>query len=100
VQAAPKKRAPALDALEEEINFRGLTALPKSAVSGFGPGYITFFPTDMPMMKKIRHMTKKRKKRNLAMPAAAEAIPVKPNNAAISAITRKIAAHFNILIIS
>jgi hypothetical protein len=30
----------------------------------------------------------------------AEAIPVNPNNAAISAITRKIAAHFNILITS
>ena len=54
----------------------------------------------MPMMKKIRHMTRKRKKRNLAMPAAADAIPVNPNNAAASAITRKIAAHFNILITS
>ena len=62
--------------------------------------YSTFFPTDMPTIKKIRHITRKRKNRNLAMPAAAEAIPVKPNNAAISAMTRKIAAHFNIWITS
>jgi hypothetical protein len=42
----------------------------------------------------------KEKNRDLAMPAAAEAIPVNPNNAATSAITRKTAAHFNILITS
>ena len=61
---------------------------------------MTFFPTDMPMIKKTKHITRNRKNRNLAMPAAAEAIPVKPNSAATSAITKKIAAHFNILITS
>jgi len=50
---------------------------------------MTFFPIDMPMMKKIRHMTRNRKKRNLAMLAAAEAIPVNPKSAATSAMTRK-----------
>ena len=34
------------------------------------------------------------------MPAAAVAIPVNPNSAAISATTKKIKAHFNILITS
>jgi hypothetical protein len=51
----------------------------------------------MPIMKKIRHITRNRKNRNFAIPAAADAIPVNPNKAAISAITRKINAHFNIL---
>jgi len=39
------------------------------------------------MIKKIRHITRKRKNRNLAIPAAAAAIPVNPSNAATSAIT-------------
>lgn len=34
------------------------------------------------------------------MPAAAVAIPVNPNSAATSAMTKKIKAHFNILITS
>jgi len=59
---------------------------------------MTFFPIDMPMIKKIRHMTRNRKKRNLAMPATAEAIPVNPKTAATSAMTRNRAAHFNIWI--
>ena len=43
-------------------------------------------------MKKTRKM----KNRILAIPAAAAAMPVNPNKAAISAITKKIAAHFSI----
>ena len=46
----------------------------------------------MPMMKKIRQATRKIKNRNLAIPAAATAIPVNPNTAATNAITRKITA--------
>jgi len=40
-------------------------------------------------------MATNRKNRNFAIPAAAPAMPVKPNNAAIIAITKKIAAHLN-----
>ena len=49
----------------------------------------------MPMIKKIRQITRNRKKRNLAIPAAATAMPVNPNNAATSAITKKITAQRN-----
>ena len=49
----------------------------------------------MPMIKKIRQITRNRKKRNLAIPAAAAAMPVNPNNAATSAITKKITAQRN-----
>jgi len=38
-----------------------------------------------------------RKKRNRATSAAAPAMPVNPNSAAMIAITRNIAAHFNII---
>ena len=59
--------------------------------------YRTFLPTEMPMIKKIRHITRKRKNRNFAIPAAANAMPVNPNKAATSGITRKITAQRNIL---
>ena len=32
--------------------------------------YRTFLPAEMPMMKKIRHITRKRKNKNFAIPAA------------------------------
>jgi len=47
-------------------------------------------------MKKIRHITRKRKNKNFAIPAAADAMPVNPNKAATSAMIRKIAAQRNI----
>jgi len=50
----------------------------------------------MPMIKKIRQITRKRKKRNFAIPAAAAAMPVNPNSAATRAITKKITAQRNI----
>jgi hypothetical protein len=56
----------------------------------------SFFATEMPRMKKTRHITRKRKKRNFAIPAAAEAMPVNPNNAATSATIRKMKAQRNI----
>src|SRR5262245_22403297 len=40
--------------------------------------------------------TTKRKKRNFAMPAAAEAIPPNPKSAATSAMTRKTTAQYSI----
>src|SRR5436309_1860192 len=43
----------------------------------------------------ITKMAMNRKKRNRAMSAAAPAMPVNPNSAAMIAITRNIAAHFN-----
>src|SRR5207237_1155750 len=58
---------------------------------------VTFLPTEMPMIKKTRHITRNRKNRNLAMPAAAAAMPVNPNTAATSATTRKITAQRNII---
>ena len=45
------------------------------------------------MIKKIRQITKKR---NFAIPAAAAAMPVNPNSAATSAITKKITGQRNI----
>jgi hypothetical protein len=51
-------------------------------------------------MKKTRQITRKRKKRNFAMPAAVDAIPVNPNYAVASAITKKIKAQRNILLTS
>lgn len=44
------------------------------------------------------NITRKIKNNILAIPAAAPAIPPKPNRAAINAITKKITAHFNITI--
>ncbi len=41
-------------------------------------------------------MAMNRKNRKRAISAAAPAMPVKPNSAAMIAITRNIAAHFNI----
>jgi hypothetical protein len=51
----------------------------------------------MPITKKIRQATKNRKNKNLAIPAAAAAIPVNPKSAATSAIIRKIKAQRSIL---
>jgi hypothetical protein len=51
----------------------------------------------MAMMKKIKQITRNRKNRNLAIPAAATAIPVKPKSAATSAIIKKIKAQRSIL---
>jgi hypothetical protein len=43
--------------------------------------------------------TKNKKNITLAMEAAPAAIPVNPKRAAIMAITRKIAVHFNIVVL-
>jgi hypothetical protein len=59
--------------------------------------YNTFLPTEIPMMKKMMHITRKRKNRNFAIPAAAAAMPVNPNNAATSAMIRKITAQRNMV---
>src|SRR6266496_2779757 len=56
------------------------------------------FATLIPAIKSTRQTTRNRKKRNFAIPAAAEAIPVNPKSAATSAITRKITAQRNIII--
>jgi len=53
-------------------------------------------PAVMPIMKKTRQATRKIKNRNLAIPAAATAMPVNPNTAATNAITKKITAQRNI----
>ena len=50
----------------------------------------------MARIKKIRQITKKRKNRNLAIPAAAAAMPVNPKIAATSAIIKKIRAQRSI----
>src|SRR4051812_11122113 len=50
----------------------------------------------MPRTKNIRHITKNKTNSNLAIPAAAEAMPVNPNTAANNATTKKITAQRNI----
>jgi hypothetical protein len=75
------------------------THLPPGSPFPSETGY-SFFATEMARMKNTRQITRKRKKRNFAIPAAAEAIPVNPNNAATSAITKKIKAQRNILLTS
>ena len=52
-----------------------------------------------PRITAIATNTKKKKKMNLAIDAAPDAISVKPKTAAIIAITKKIAAHFNIVVV-
>jgi hypothetical protein len=64
------------------------------------PTYRTLFPADILMIKKIRNMTRNRKNRNFAIPAAATAMPVNPKSPAISAIIRKVMAQCNIMITS
>jgi hypothetical protein len=54
----------------------------------------------MPITKKIRQITRNKKNNNLAIPAAAAAIPVNPKSAATSAIIRKIKAQRSILFTS
>jgi hypothetical protein len=49
------------------------------------------------MIRDTRNMTRKTKKRIFAIPAAAPAMPPKPNRAAMSAITRNVTAHPNII---
>jgi hypothetical protein len=55
-----------------------------------------FLKTVKPNMAVITTRAKKKKKIVFAIEAAPSAIPVKPNTAAIIAITKKIAVHFNI----
>src|SRR5215472_15357499 len=62
------------------------------------PGYMILRPANSPMSRTITNMARNRKNRNLAISVAAPAIPVKPNKAAMTAITRKIAAHLSILL--
>jgi hypothetical protein len=50
-----------------------------------------------PNIKKIMHITKNRKNKNLAIPADAAAIPPNPNTAATIAIIRKVMAQPNIV---
>jgi hypothetical protein len=69
--------------------------LERGTESGVGC-YIIFRPTKRPRINRTTQITRNRKNRNLAMSAAAPAIPVNPSNAAMMAITRKIAAHFSI----
>ena len=54
----------------------------------------------MPITKKIRQTTRNRKNKNLAIPAAAAAIPVNPKSAATSAIIRKIKAQRSVFFTS
>jgi hypothetical protein len=48
-----------------------------------------------PVSKEITNRATNRKKRILAMPAEADAIPPKPKNAATIAMMRNIIDHFN-----
>src|SRR6267143_4604934 len=50
-----------------------------------------------PKTKKITHITRNRKNKNLAIPADAAAIPPNPSTAAISAIIRNVTAQPNIV---
>jgi hypothetical protein len=50
----------------------------------------------MAIRKITTKIAMKRKNKNLAISAAAPAIPLNPNSAAIIAMTRKVAAHLNI----
>ncbi len=58
--------------------------------------YGTLLPLQ-PKKKKITHITRNRKNKNLAIPADAAAIPPNPSSAAISAIIRKVTAQPNIV---
>src|SRR5919108_2901440 len=49
-----------------------------------------------PKIKKIMHITRNRKNRNLAIPAEAAAIPPNPSTAATIAIIRKTTAQLSI----
>ena len=50
----------------------------------------------IPRIKRITHITEKRKTNNLAIAAAPAAMPLHPNSAAISAISKKMTAQRNI----
>jgi len=58
--------------------------------------YGTLLPLQ-PKKKKITHITRNRKNKNLAIPADAAAIPPNPSSAAISTIIRKVTAQPNIV---
>jgi hypothetical protein len=58
--------------------------------------YGTLLPLQ-PKTKKITHITRNRKNKNLAIPADAAAIPPNPRTAAISAMIRKVTAQPNIV---
>jgi hypothetical protein len=86
----------------------GRTELPRSSCSpssarslkagrNDNTAYGTLLPADMPIRKKIRQTNRNRKNKNLAIPAAAAAIPVNPKSAATSAIIRKINAQRSML---
>jgi hypothetical protein len=51
----------------------------------------------MPRIKKTKQTTRKRTNRNLAIPAAAAAMPLNPKSAATNAIIKKIKAQRSIL---
>ena len=50
-----------------------------------------------PKRKKIMHITRNKKNKNLAIPTDAAAIPPNPSTAAINAIIRKVTAQPNIV---
>jgi hypothetical protein len=50
-----------------------------------------------PMIKKMTNITKKMKKRNFAIPAAATAIPVNPKSAAMIDTMKKMIAHLSMI---
>jgi hypothetical protein len=84
---APNHTFPKLD--HERYRNR---LLPIEAIANYG----TRLPRD-PKIKKIMHITRNRKNKNLAIPADAAAIPPNPNTAATSAIIRKVMAQPNIV---
>jgi len=53
-----------------------------------------------PKRKKITHITRNKKNKNLAIPADAAAMPPNPNTAATRAIIRKVTAQPNIVFTS
>ena len=63
-----------------------------------GVSYYFFLKIVMPSIKNSTTNIAKTKNRILAIDAAPAAIPVKPNNAAIMAMMKKIAAHLSIVI--
>src|SRR5579864_9273580 len=82
--------------LDPQANMTALSGHVSNAFRAVSRDYITFFPIDKPMTNKIKHTTRKRKNRNFAIPAAADAMPVNPNNAATRAMIKKIKAQRNI----
>src|SRR6266404_120022 len=69
---------------------------PKPPLPEAAGNYGTRLPLQ-PKTKKITHITRNRKNKNLAIPADAAAIPPNPRTAAISAMIRKATAQLNIV---